>query len=162
MFSHSIDDITSACEKLTTDTLHLILERKNSQEEVRSYKAVMRGFYEEERGMLNKLLTACENKHYETAFFVAVGVQETLSRILYAAEKGHWPAMFDLGEYRSIYRRYGFPDLSKLLDPIDFEPLRKAVLLLIEMFENHIKSEGVPLNIFSTVEEFELFIKTEF
>lgn len=132
MFSLIPEEIMSACEKLTADTLRLILERQNNQEEVRSYKGQMKGYYEEERGLMNKLLTACEKGHYETAFFVAIGIQDGLSRILYAAERGHWPGIVDMCEHQEIYDRYGYPDLIALLDPKDFEPLRLAVLQLIE------------------------------
>lgn len=157
MFSLTPEEIMSACEKLTADTLSLISERQNSKEEVRSYKGYMKGYYEEERGMMNKLLTACEKGHYETAFFVTIGVQDGLSRILYAAEKGHWPGIVDMGEHREIYDLYGYPDLIALLDPKDFEPLRLAVLQLIEKLENHLKTEGVSLNQFDSVAEFESF-----
>lgn len=157
MFSFIPAEIMSACEKLTADTLRLISKRLNSQEVVRSYKGHMRGYYEEERGMMNKLLTACEKSHYETAFFVAIGVQDSLSRILYAAEKGRWPAIADLGEYREFYDSYGYPDLVALLDPTDFEPLRLAVLQLIEKVENHLKTEGVSLNQFKSVAEFKSY-----
>lgn len=157
MFSHSKDEIKSACEKLTLDTLNLISERRNKLKGLRSYQDWMKGYYEEERGMLNKLLTACEKGHYETAFFVATGVQDGLARILYAAEKGRWPGIFDLGEYREFYHRFGFPDLTALLDPKDLEPLRIAVLQLIEKLENHLRTEGVSLNQFGSVTEFESF-----
>ncbi|MCJ8012290.1 hypothetical protein MUG84_11150 [Paenibacillus sp. KQZ6P-2] len=157
MFSSSPDDIISACEKLTANTLRLISERQNSQEEIHSYKERMKGYYEEERGMMNKLLTACEKGHYETAFFVAIGVQDGLARILYAAEKGRWPSIVDLGEHREFYVRYGYPDLVTLLDPTNFEPLRIAVLQLIEKLEIHLKTKGVSLNKFNTVPEFESF-----
>ncbi|MHA6484237.1 hypothetical protein ACX1C1_20295 [Paenibacillus sp. strain BS8-2] len=66
--------------------------------------------------MMNKLLTACDKEHYETAFFVAIGVQDGLARILYAAKKGRWPSHVDLGEHREFYARYGYPDLVALLD----------------------------------------------
>lgn len=84
----------------------------------------MNGYYEDERGMMNKLLTACEKGHYETAFFVAIGVQDGLARMLYAAEKGRWPSNLDMdmGEHRQFYVHYGYPDLVALLDPTDFEP----------------------------------------
>lgn len=107
--------------------------------------------------MMNKLLTACEKGHYETVFFVAVGVQNGLARTLYAAENGLWPSIADYENYREVYLRYGFPDLVSLLDPVNFEPLRLAVQQLIEKIENHLRSEGVPLNIFDSVAEFELF-----
>ncbi|OAK70528.1 hypothetical protein [Lederbergia galactosidilytica] len=157
MFSHSTNEIMSACEQLIIETLHLILERKNNQKDMRSYKNCMKGYYEEERGMLNKLLTACENGHYETAYFVAIAVQDNLAKILYVAEKGHWPATFDLGKYREIYQQFGYPDLISLLDPTDLQSLKTAVLQLIEMLESHLESEEVPLNIFNSVEEFETF-----
>lgn len=161
MFSHSIDDITAACDRLTKDTLALIAERKKGMRGVRSYKDRMKGYYEEERGMLNKLLTACERGHYETAFFVAIGVQDGLARILFAAEKGRWPSAFDLGEYREYYFRLGFPDLTSLLDPSNFEPLRLAVLQMIEMLEDLLSAENVPLNNFKSVAEFEEFYKSK-
>jgi hypothetical protein len=107
--------------------------------------------------MTNKLLTACEKGHYETSFFVATGLQDGLARILYAAEKGHWPGIFDLGEYREYYYRFGYPDLTSFLDPKDLEPLRIAVLQLIEKLENHLRTEGVSLNKFDSVAEFESF-----
>lgn len=157
MFSHSKDEIKTACEKLTLDTLHVISERRNKLKGLRSYHNWMKGYYEEEKGMLNKLLTACEKGHYETAFFVATGVQDGLARILYAAEKGRWPGIFDLGEYREYYHRFSYPDLTALLDPEDFEPLRIAVLQLIEQLENHLRTEGVSLNQFDSVADFESF-----
>lgn len=160
MFSRKPDEIMSACEKLTAETLRLISERQNSQEEIRSYKKRMKGYYEEERGMMNKLLTACEKGHYETAFFAAIGIQDGLARFLYAAEKGRWPGV-DLGEHREFYVRYGYPDLVALLDPTDFEPLRLAVLQLIEKLENHLKTEGVSLNQFDSIVEFESFYKNK-
>lgn len=127
------------------------------QEVNRSYKERMKGYYEEERGMLNKLLTACEKGQYETAFFVAIGVQDGFARILYAAEKGRWPGSFDLGEYRKYYEQYGLPDLIALLDPTDFEPLRLAVLRFIEKIENHLETEGVSMNQFNSVADFKKF-----
>lgn len=158
MFSKSVAEITHACEQLTIDTLHLISSKKPSQDGMRSYKDQLKGYYEEERGMFNKLLTACEKGRYETAFFVAIGVQDGLARRLYAAEKGQWPGLFDLGDYREFYYRYGYPDLSALLDPTDLEPLRLAVLKIIEMLEDQLRSEDVPMNKFSSVAEFEIFI----
>lgn len=157
MFSHNPEEIQTACEKLTTDMLRLIAARRNRLEEHRSYAERMKGYYEEERGMMNKLLTACERGHYETAFFVATGVQDGLARILYAAEKGRWPGLANVDDYREFYSRYGYPDLVALLNPDDFEPLRLAVLQLIEKFENHLTTEGVPWNEFGSVAEFESF-----
>ncbi|CAG7646844.1 hypothetical protein PAESOLCIP111_05254 [Paenibacillus solanacearum] len=157
MFSLNPDEIILACEKLTADTARLISERQDNQEETRSFEKRMKGYYEEARGMLNKLLTACEKGHYETAFFVASGVQDGLARILYAAEKGRWPGKVDLGEHRAFYIRHGYPDLVALLDPTDFEPLRLAVLHLIEKLEHHLRTEGVVLNLFDSVAEFESF-----
>lgn len=108
--------------------------------------------------MLNKLLTACEHGHYETAFFATANVQDSLAKMLYTAEKGHWPSELDGGDYREYYKRYGFPDLVALLNPADFEPLRGAVLHLIDQVERHLQLEGVPLNQFESIAQFESFV----
>lgn len=63
--------------------------------------------------MLNKLLTACEKCHYETAFFAAISVQDGLARILYAAEKERWPGIADMGEHREYYIVTGIQILSR-------------------------------------------------
>lgn len=150
-------EIMSACEELTAATLRLISDQQRCREANRSYKERMKGYYEEERGMLNKLLTACENGHYETAFFVAIGVQDGLARMLYAAELGRWPSAFSMGGHREFYAFYGYPDLVALLDPTDFEPLRLAVLQFIDKLEQHLAAEDVPVNRFNSVAEFESF-----
>jgi hypothetical protein len=90
---------------------------------------------------------------------VAIGVQDGLSRILHACEKGRWPGNADLGGHREFYNRLGFPDLIGQLNPEDFEPLRLAVLELIEKLENHLRLEGVVLNQFQSVAEFQSFVK---
>ena len=157
MFSRSTHEIRHACEQLTLSTLHLIAARKASLESIRSYSERMKGYYEEERGMLNKLLTACETGHYETACFVAGGVQDGLARMLYAAEHGRWPGVSDWMECREIYGRFKYPDLVTLLDPTDYEPLRLAVEDLIVKLEEHLRAEGVVINQFDTVADFEVF-----
>ncbi|OPA78684.1 hypothetical protein BVG16_12540 [Paenibacillus selenitireducens] len=48
-------------------------------------------------------------------------------------------------------------DLVNLLDTANFEPLRIAVLQLIEKLEIHLKTKGVSLNKFNSVPEFESF-----
>ncbi len=155
MYSRSAQEICHACEQLTLSTLNLIAERYGSLESVRSYSERMKGYYEEERGMLNKLLTACENRHYETAFFAATGVQDGLARMLYAAEYGRWPGVSDWMECREIYGRFKYPDLVTLLDPTDYEPLRIAVEDLITRLQEHMDAEGVEINRFDTVADFE-------
>ncbi|GGG72570.1 nucleotidyltransferase domain-containing protein [Paenibacillus radicis (ex Gao et al. 2016)] len=158
MFSPSRDDILHACEQLTVDTLRLIAERRKNVEETRSYQDRLKGYYEEERGMMNKLLTACEKGDYETAFFVAIGVHDGLARMLYFAEKGSWPSSLDSGEYRAYYERFGYPNLISLLSPTDFEPLRLAVLALIDKLEGHLQAEGLVLHQFDSVAQFGSFV----
>jgi hypothetical protein len=157
MYSRSAQEIRLACEQLTHAMLNLIAARKGSLRTVRSYIERMKGYYEEERGMLNKLLTACEKGHYETAFFAAAGVQDGLTRMLFAAEHGHWPGSSEWNECREFYGRFKYPDLVTLLDPTDYEPLRIAVEGLIVQLENHLHAERVAINQFDTVADFEDF-----
>ena len=64
-----------------------------------------------------------------------------------------------LFNYLLIFGKFGFPELINLLDPENFEPLRLAVLQLIDKFEEHIVRRGVKLNKFNTIEEFEAFYR---
>lgn len=160
MFSRSPADIMQACEQMMGDMLRLLAGQRLNRPRTRSYPDRMKGYYEEEKGLLNKLLTACEQGHYETAYFTAILVQDGLAQILYAAEEGRRPSILDLGDYRHYYQRYGYPDLIALLDPDDFEPLRLAVLELTERLEQHLHSEKVPLHQFDSIGDFAFFINT--
>lgn len=75
------------------------------------------GFYEEFKGTLDKIITACEEGDYDTAFFTSIHVQDETARFLYFAEKGHWPTnLTSHSAYNDGYIRAGLPELIPLLD----------------------------------------------
>ncbi|WP_079912339.1 nucleotidyltransferase domain-containing protein [Paenibacillus sp. 32352] len=160
MFSRSTTEIMQACEQMTGDMLRLLSSKRKNRRgsRSRSYQERMKGYYEETKGLLNKMLTACEQGHYETAHFTAIHVQDSLAQILYEAEEGQKPSLLDLGDYRRYYQRFGYPDMIALLDPDDFEPLRTAVLEMAERLERHLRSEEVTIRQFHSVADFECYL----
>lgn len=158
--SNSPIEIHKACKELTKNTLDLLLSQKEAYATGPSYHDRMRGFYEEVKGILDKVLTACEINDYESAFFWAIGVQNEISQFLYYAEKGHWPVSLDSSLDYQIYKNLGFPDLISILDAQNLSLLFEAVNRLDLQLENHLKSQGVVMNRFSNNEEFNEFLKT--
>jgi len=153
--------IREACEQLTKNTLDLLLQQKETYSDGPSYPDRMKGFYEEVKGVLDKVLTACEMNDYNTAYFWAIGVQGEISRFLYNAEKGHWPVSLDPSlDYQNVYKNLGFPDLIAILDSQNLSPLFEAVKRLDCLLENHLRNQGVRINRFRNTEQFNEFLKT--
>ncbi|MFD2615702.1 kanamycin nucleotidyltransferase C-terminal domain-containing protein [Paenibacillus gansuensis] len=153
-------DIFQACEQLTSDTLELILAQKEQLSNAPSYPSRTKGFYEEEKGILDKIATACEMNDYDTAYFYAVNAQEEIARFLYFAEKGYWPSELTINtSYHSVYEQAGLPALVSLLDPKNLSQLQAGVELLSSLLENHLKLNGVEINRFQDIEQFQVFLR---
>lgn len=160
MCSDMTTDIMLACEQLTSDTLEIILAQKEKYYGSPSYPERLKGFYEEVKGGLDKIITACEMNDYDTAFFFAIHVQEEISRFLFFAETGYWPCdMLTNPTYLNIYKRLGLPGLVDLLDSKDLSQLQAAVQSLSTLLESHLQTEGVKINRFQNIERFEAFLK---
>ncbi|RED40518.1 hypothetical protein [Paenibacillus sp. VMFN-D1] len=153
--------IREACERLTKDTLRLILQQKEKDVSGPDYPGRMKGFYEEVKGIMDKVVSACESSDYHTAYFWAVGVQKEVSRFLFFTEKGYWPSLLCAGEEElTLYKELGFPDLIGLLNQEEFSPLKEAVEQLDSQLEQHLQSRGVQINRFRNAEEFSDFLLT--
>ncbi|CAM4161533.1 hypothetical protein L1N85_13490 [Paenibacillus alkaliterrae] len=154
-------EIISACEQLTAETLVLIKLKKESYACASSYPDRMKGFYEETKGTLDKIITACEKRDYNTAFFSAIGIQDEIAHFLYYTEKGHFPCRIESNtDYQDVYRRIGLPDLASLLDPQNLAPLQTAVERLDILLESHLRAQGVKMNRFQSLDEFAEFLLT--
>ncbi|OPA75179.1 hypothetical protein BVG16_21480 [Paenibacillus selenitireducens] len=152
-------EIRVACEGLVHDTLELLIEQKNTYSNGPSYPDRMRGFYEELKGIFDKLLTACEKKDYASAFFWSIGIQDELARFLYYSEKGHWPLTVEPNiVYQNHYFEAGLPNLITLLNPDDYEPLQVAVEDLQCKLECHLRTRGVDIHRFSSIPDLEEFL----
>ncbi|MDF2857952.1 MAG: hypothetical protein K0Q87_3803 [Neobacillus sp.] len=154
------NDILQACEQLTADTLELVLAEKEKHSSAPSYQDRMKGFYEEEKGVLDKIITACEMNDYDTAFFNAIHVQDEIARFLYFAETGQWPCNLTTDSaYQDIYRQVGLPELVVLLNSHDLSQLQAAVERLCSLLESYLRTKGVEINRFNNMEQFETFLK---
>ncbi|MFF2909731.1 kanamycin nucleotidyltransferase C-terminal domain-containing protein [Paenibacillus sp. NPDC057934] len=120
-------DILEACEALAADTLELILAQKEKHYSKPAYPDRMKGFYEEEKGVLDKIITACERNDFDTAFFSAVHVQDSIAAFLFYAETGQWPSDYTTDfTYQEQYRQLGFPDLVSFLHCHDLSAITSS------------------------------------
>ncbi|MBA9088166.1 hypothetical protein FHR92_004662 [Fontibacillus solani] len=153
--SGSCNAVLNACEELTQETLELLMKQKETFSTPPAYHDRMKGAYEELKGMLDKIILACDANDYTTAFFWSVEIQELIAMFIYHAEKGYWPIALDLSlDYQELYNNLAFPDLVSYLDPHDLAPLCEAVKRLDARFESCLKDKGVKINRFDTLEQF--------
>lgn len=163
MNSSKYKDVLQACDQLTSDTLELILAQKDKYSVAASYKESMNGFYEEIKGTFDKIITACEMNDYDTAYFSAIHAQDEIAYFLYFADKGYWPGAFMTSlSYHVMYKQAGLPLLVPLLQSDDLSNLRAATEYLSSLLESHLRRNGVKINRFQTIHEFELFIREKF
>jgi hypothetical protein len=152
-------DIRSACERLTEATLELVARQKETYAAASSYPDRMEGFYEETKGTLDKIITACEKNDYDTAFFNAIRIQDEITYFLYLVEKGYPPCRLELNsDYLEVYTKAGLPELIHLLDPSDLKPLQAAIERLDVLLVSRLKTKGVKINSFESLEQFEKFL----
>lgn len=157
MCADSAEGIRDACEHLVESMLSLLIEEKAALTGQSSYPDRMKGFYEEVKGILDKLKTACETGNYPIAYFWSIGAQDEIARFIYNAEHGYWPTSLDSSlNYQQVYLSKGLPDLVSVLDPGNFAPLHEAVLCLESGLEKLLIEEGVTINRYETLEQFKL------
>ncbi|WP_068778655.1 hypothetical protein [Paenibacillus sp. GM2] len=152
--------ILQACEELTASTLDLVLAQKEKYYETPSYPDRMKGFYEELKGVMDKIITACETDDYDTAFFSAIHVQDTIAGFLFFAETGHWPTELSLDSpYIETYRKRGFPELIATLDSQNLSKLQAAVESLVVSLDRYLRGRGVEIHCFENVQQFTAFLE---
>ncbi|WP_308638198.1 nucleotidyltransferase domain-containing protein [Paenibacillus silvisoli] len=156
----SIKEIREACERLTEDMVTLLTEQRPAHKGAPSFPDRAKGFYEEIKGIFDKIITACEKNDYMLASYWAIGVQDEAAAFLYYFECGLWPDRLEIGAaYQSFYHEAGLPDLIPLLNPRDLVPLHDAVVRLDQLLERHLQERGVRMNRFEGVAQFEGFLE---
>lgn len=154
--------ILQACEQLTADTLELVLAQMEKHTGSPSYRDRMKGHYEEAKGVLDKIITACEMKDFDTAFYYAVHVQNEIAGFLFFAETGQWPChLMAYSAYQQFYIKAGLPELIPLLNSHDLSQLEADIHHLSSCLESHLRSKGVEINRFQDIEQFEAFLSNK-
>ncbi|WP_152393515.1 nucleotidyltransferase domain-containing protein [Paenibacillus guangzhouensis] len=159
--SNSCQEMQVNGEELVQETVELLVQQKESYTNGPSYTDRMRGFYEEFKGIFNKLTEACEKKDRDTAYFWSVSLQDIIAKFLYYSERGYWPVELEPNlVYQDIYVKAGFPNLVDLFDAQNLLPLERAVQQLESKFREHIVARGVEILEFHSVEQFREFLHT--
>lgn len=160
MYAQSPLDIQAACEQLNKDTLEILLLKKQDFSDGPSYPKRMKGFYEEIKGIFDKIITACERNDYHTVFYWSIAVQDEIARTLFFAKEGYTPSSLEASiNYQDYYFRLGFPDLVGHLNNQNLVSLREAVERLDSLLESHLMNQGVGIKRFQNSKQFEEFLK---
>lgn len=160
--THTADkpSMVGACETLVADTLDVVMAQQELHKGLSSYPDRMKGYFEEVKGVLDKIVTSCEMNDYDTAYYSAIHVQEETARFLYYAETGQWPSTLAIHpSYQSVYKQLGFPELIAALHPEDLTILQTAAVQFSSQLERYLQSRGVRIHRFSTVAQMEMFLQ---
>ncbi|MFT5369846.1 MAG: hypothetical protein ACI8V2_004824 [Candidatus Latescibacterota bacterium] len=150
-----ISEITHACETLTHNTHALFLAEEKNLCKPKPFADIFSGFHEEVTGLLNKIISACDRQDYATAFFAAVHVQDEICTCLTQTEG--FPKS-DIFAIQKIYENAELPDLSAIVETGNLTALKQAVTKLDNTMKSLLKSQGVHLNTFDTLDTFQAFI----
>ncbi len=147
-------EICRACHELVRRTRTLIVGLQREYGRRQPYGAVAKGFYEELKSTLNKLLAACDARDPRTALGAAMAIQGDFAMLLVQAEgKGELMDLNTKPEIEGVYRRLKLPDLLKAYDPKNLKPLRAAAVKLDRIFKRHLEARGVKLREFDSLEQ---------
>lgn len=160
MRSANVPEMIAAVIHLVDSTQNLIEERRRApQRPTEDYKARGTGFFEEFKGLLDKVQTACERSDYEQAFFAAVHAESQLNGFLVFCETGQWNTGIEAAEQgRRIAEQAKLPALVPLLDPVSLIPLQSAAHWLEISLERYLREKNVEIRKFGTLTEFREFL----
>lgn len=155
----NVEEIKSSCEDLVSITRELILSEQKTLNKSQMYSELFNGFYEEIKSSFNKIITACDRNDYYTAYFTSLNVQIEISEILAKTEESiRYTDLNTYDEYNRVYFTLDLPDLTGIIDENNLESLKTKVLELDEKLKQILINEKVSLKLFSTLDEFKLYI----
>ena len=162
MTSRSCAEVRRACEQLMDQTRALLVSEQALLARARTYSDVFTGFYEEAKGLFNKIVTACERNDTATAFFASLHLQDEICVVLTLAEDGvECSDLNTYGDCRKAYDSLGLPDLAGILEAGKLDVLKDAVMALDKKMRRLLETRGVRLNLFDTLDEFESFVRNK-
>ncbi|MEJ8307099.1 nucleotidyltransferase domain-containing protein [Saccharibacillus sacchari] len=152
--------IIGACEHLVDSAKRVFDEQRSRlQPPTPQYVPRAEGFFEEFKGLLDKVQSACERKEYELAFFSAVHVESELNSFLVFCETGQWKVGQKAQEEgRKIAERAKLPSLVSVLDPANLFALQSAANRLEVTLERFFREQGVEIRKFGNLDEFRQFL----
>ncbi|MCQ4085343.1 nucleotidyltransferase domain-containing protein [Saccharibacillus sp. JS10] len=162
MRSADISILIEACEHLLYLVQTLLNQRRTQfQTPTQNYKERAQGFFEEYKGLLDQLQTACERKDYEEAFFTAVLAESELYLFLVFCETGYWASGQEAIEQgRKIAQQAKLPALVSLIDPVSLIPLQSAAHFLEIQLERWFREKGVEIRKFEDLEQLREFLSS--
>ncbi|WP_026906813.1 nucleotidyltransferase domain-containing protein [Paucisalibacillus globulus] len=158
--SKAYNEIQRASEELLNNMRLLVITEQEKIAQIPKFTSLFKGFYEEEKSIFNKVVSACDRGDYKGAFFATIQLQNEIMRFLAFAEKGVWYNQlitFDI--LNEVYQRLAFYDLISIYNPNDLNSLKDAVIELDISVKNFLESRGVNLEIFNNFEDFQKLVE---
>ena len=148
--------IVNDCEKLIFNVRSLLLSELSAVSDKEPYETLFIGYYEELKSSINKVIRACNNNDYYTAFFRSALIQEETSRFLSKAEQGIWYSKRNA--YSTYKKSYDEILGINLLDSMDnLSQLKDLVIDLDIKLRDTLIKRDVELLEFESIEDFDQF-----
>jgi len=158
----SCEKITENCTTLVEEMRNTILQEQKAVVKKYPFKDAFTGYYEEMKSTFNKIITACDNNDYETAFYSSVALQNEIASFLARVEEGIcYSKLNTFNEFRKVYDKYILADLLLEFKHDNLSILKKAVADLEVKFVEVLKNNEVEIKEFKTLEEYEKYMKNK-
>ncbi|MTI70338.1 MAG: hypothetical protein FH751_08835 [Firmicutes bacterium] len=147
-------------EILIKNTRVLLNEQSKKLSDKEPYETFFVGYYEELKSSLNKVIRACKEGDYYTAFLKSAFIQDELCSFIAKAEEGIWYNDYnDYSEYKEFYDELIGIDLISSVN--DLDRLKGLIVKLDKKLRQLLTKENVSIVEFKNINEFEKFYKEE-
>lgn len=154
--STDISEMVNSCELLVLNLRTLINSELQFISEKEPYETLFIGYYEELKSVINKVIDACDNNDFYTAFFRAASIQDETAQFISKAESGVWyTTRFSYSDYKNA-----FDNLLKvnIMDTQnDLSKLKEKVIEFDAKLRKLLTDKNVEIIEFVDVDEFETY-----
>lgn len=156
MKSTDIDKLGNDCERLISNLRILINDELKSNSQKEPYETLFIGYYEELKSVIRKVINACDNNDYYTAFFRAATIQDETAQFISKAENGVWyNARSSYSDYKNAIEDLLEVDIMD--NQNDLSMLKEKVLEFDTKLRRLLTEKNVEILEFSSIEEFRAY-----
>jgi len=160
MMEGDYDTLIKHCKTLLLKTKAFINQENKRHYEKENYASLFEGYYEEIKSTFNKIIDACNHEDSHTAYFRAIDLQSEISLFMAKVEDGIWyEGTEQYVQYNSYFYNAFKVDLIEPAFKRDFKQLKNLVQILDDRFKAFLEDQGLILEIYDSVDDFEKNIK---
>ena len=153
--------MAESCKNLIKAVKNTLIQEQNALNKKASFESLFNGYFEEMKSTFNKIVAACENKDYETAFYSSAALQNEIASFLAKAEGSLEPSnLTAFNDIRKVYDQFGFPDLLANFQHENLTLLKMSVIDLEKKLVGVLQNNHVEIKHFATLDEYENYLNT--